>query len=110
MKNTVHIRIPILVLFLCVLGLSFTFLMTKVLAVGDTPIMGDATIVNTSNKVFFSSSIYGANVVISDPDPENGNRRTISGYAWSQDIGWIMFAQSETSGVFVDNATGAVSG
>ena len=110
MKNTVHIRIPILVLFLCVLGLSFTFLMTKVLAVGDTPIMGDATIVNTSNKVFFSSSIYGANVVISDPDPENGNRRTISGYAWSQDIGWIKFTQGETSGVFVDSATGAVSG
>jgi len=60
--------------------------MTKILAVGDTPIMGDATVVNTSNKVFFSSSVYGANVVISDPDPENDNRRTISGYAWSQDM------------------------
>lgn len=110
MKNTVHIRIPILVLFVSVLGLSFTFLMTKILAVGDAPIVGSATVVNTSNKIFFSSTVYGANVVISDPDPANSNRRTLSGYAWSQDIGWIKFTQGETSGVFVDYATGAVSG
>ncbi|HOV29756.1 MAG TPA: hypothetical protein PLD77_01625 [Candidatus Dojkabacteria bacterium] len=81
-----------------------------VLIADQVPIVGSATVVNTSNKVYFSSSEYGANVVISDPDPTNSNRRTISGYAWSEDIGWIMFAQSETSGVFVDNATGAVSG
>jgi hypothetical protein len=81
-----------------------------VFATGATPILGSATVLNTSNLVFFTSEIYGANVVISDPDPANSNIRTISGYAWSQDLGWIEFTAGTTPGVFVDYATGVVSG
>ncbi|KUK77824.1 MAG: Uncharacterized protein XD93_0052 [candidate division WS6 bacterium 34_10] len=84
--------------------------MSKIFAAGATPILGSATVSNTSNLIFFTSEIYGANVVISDPDSNNSNIRTISGYAWSQDIGWIEFTANTTPGVFVDYSTGQVSG
>jgi hypothetical protein len=110
MKNTVRNRPAVLiVLFLVVLSSSL-FFVSKIFATGATPVLGNATVLNTSNLVFFTSEIYGANVVVSDPDPANSNRRTISGYAWSQDIGWIEFTAGTTSGVFVDYETGAVSG
>jgi len=110
MKNTVRIRIPILILFVVVIGITFVLLITNVFALNNTSVLGSATVINTQNKIFFTSQTYGANVVISDPDPENHNKRTISGYAWSQDIGWIKFTQGEEEGVFVDYNTGAVSG
>lgn len=72
--------------------------------------MGSAISINTGNQIYFTSEVYGANVVISDPDSENSNRRTISGYAWSHDLGWIKFTTGETAGVFVDYSTGNVSG
>lgn len=110
MKDTVRIRIPILILFVVVISITFVLLITNVFALNNTSVLGGATVVNTQNKIFFTSEIYNANVVISDPDPENHNKRTISGYAWSQDIGWIKFTQGEEEGVFVDYNTGAVSG
>jgi hypothetical protein len=110
MKDTVRIRpVALIVLFLAVLSSSIFFI-SKTFAAGATPILGSATVLNTSNLVFFTSEIYGANVVVSDPDPANSNRRTISGYAWSQDIGWIEFTANTTPGVFVDYTTGQVSG
>jgi hypothetical protein len=110
MKNTVRVRpVVLIVLFLMILSSSIFFI-SKAFAAGATPILGSATVSNTSNLVFFTSEIYGANVVISDPDPANSNIRTISGYAWSQDIGWIEFTAGTTPGVFVDYSTGAVSG
>ena len=110
MKDTVHIRIPILILFVVVIGITFVLLITNVFALNNTSVLGSATVINTQNKIFFTSQTYGANVVISDPDPEDNNKRTISGYAWSHDIGWIKFTQGETDGVFVEYGTGKVSG
>ncbi|MFA6754668.1 MAG: hypothetical protein WCR68_02395, partial [Candidatus Dojkabacteria bacterium] len=110
MRNTVRIKPAILsLLFLTILSSSLFFI-SKIFATGATPVLGSATVSNTSNLVFFTSEIYRANVVISDPDPGNGNTRTISGYAWSQDVGWIEFTANSTSGVFVDYSTGKVSG
>jgi hypothetical protein len=106
----INIKIPALTLLLfAIMGISIFFL-SRVYATNQTPIKGSATVLNTSNEIFFTSSVYGANVVISDPDPEDENKRTISGYAWSQDIGWIKFTAGESPGVFVDYATGQVSG
>lgn len=110
MKNIAHIKLPTLILFTLVLGSALVLMANRVFALNNTAVLGSATVVNTQNKIFFTSDVYGANVVISDPDSENGNKRTISGYAWSQDIGWIKFTQGETGGVFVDYSTGAVSG
>lgn len=110
MRNSVHLRPTILILLLLVvISSSFVFL-SKVIAADTTPVLGSAVSVNTNNYIFFTSEIYGANVVISNPDPDNSNVRTISGYAWSQDIGWIKFTTGESEGVFVDYATGAVTG
>ncbi len=111
MKRTVRIRPTILLLFILVISLSSFFAINKIFAQGGTTqVLGNATALNTSNLIFFTSEIYGANVVISDPDPADANKRTISGYAWSQDLGWIEFTAVTTSGVFVDYDTGAVSG
>lgn len=111
MKKTVRIRPTILLLFVLVVSLSFSFALNKIFASGESSqVLGNATVLNTSNLIFFTSEIYGANVVISDPDPDNNNVRTISGYAWSQDLGWIEFTAGTTQGVFVDYDTGAVSG
>jgi len=110
MKNTVRVRPEILIVLLIAIFSSSIFFVSKIFATGATPILGTATAVNTSNLIFFTSEIYDANVVISDPDPENSNIRTISGYAWSQDIGWIEFSNIHTSGVFVNYNTGQVSG
>ena len=78
----------------------------------EIEVLGSATVLSTSNHIYFTSDVYGANVVISVPDPENDNRREITGYAWSEDLGWIRFAPEEgqTDGVFVDYDTGVVTG
>ncbi len=91
MKNSVRIRTTILLLFLTVVISSSYIFISKVFALETTPVRGSAVSINTGNAIFFSSEIYGANVVISDLDPDNSNIRTISGYAWSQDLGWIIF-------------------
>lgn len=110
MKKPVRIKIPILtILLISIAGIS-VFLLSRVFATNQTPIMGTATVLNTSNQIFFTSEVYGANVVISDPDPEEDNRRTISGYAWSEDVGWIKFTGGESPGVFVTYANGQVVG
>lgn len=110
MRNTVRVKPAILILLFLTILSSSLFFISKIFAAGSTPILGSATVSNTSNLIFFTSEIYDANVVISDPDSDNGNVRTISGYAWSQDIGWIEFTGNNTSGVFVDYTTGMLSG
>jgi len=110
MKKTVRVKPEISILLVLTILSSSIFFISNIFATGATPILGSATVSNTSNLIFFTSEIYGANVVISDPDPDNNDIRTISGYAWSQDIGWIEFTGNNTPGVFVDYSTGAVSG
>jgi len=111
MRGTARIRSTILILFIAVLSIPFSFAINEIFASGGTSqVLGNAKVLNTSNLIFFNSEIYRANVVISDPNPEDSNKRTISGYAWSQDLGWIEFSAGTTPGVFVDYDTGAVSG
>lgn len=81
------------------------------LGAGSSSIIGQAEIMNTGESLYFDSDIYNSNVVIGDPDPNNNNLRTLSGYAWSADLGWVDFGNSENGGpVVVDYATGALSG
>lgn len=110
MKNTALIRKTMWLFVIFVVSLFSWVFIDRVFASNSTPVLGSAVVLNTGNAIFFTSEIYSANVVISNPDIGNGNIRTISGYAWSQDLGWIKFTQGETPGVFVDYITGAVSG
>jgi hypothetical protein len=58
MKHAVHIRLPILILFAAVLGITFVLMINKVLALNNTAVLGSATVVNTQNKIFFTSDVY----------------------------------------------------
>lgn len=87
--------------------LSFSNL---VFSAGSTKVLGEAQVMNTSGRIYFNEDVFNSNVVISDPDPQDNNKRTISGYAWSDDFGWIKFTSGETSGVFVEYSTGVVTG
>lgn len=53
---------------------------------GETP-----TIVNTGGKLYFNSDVYHSNLVI---DNYNG---LFSGFVWSEDLGWIDFANTGSS-------------
>ena len=55
-----------------------------------------ANVANTGEKIYFDSAVHGANVTISY------STREFSGYAWSEDIGWVNF------GGGVDNPFGPV--
>lgn len=110
MKNTALVRKTIWLFIALIVSLFSWVSLGRVFAANPTPVLGSAVVLNTGNYIFFTSEIYGANVVISEPDAGNSNIRTISGYAWSQDLGWIKFSQGETPGVFVDYTTGNVSG
>lgn len=48
-----------------------------------------ATVLNTDGKVYFSS--YESNVKI------DNSTRLMSGYAWSEDLGWLDFADTDSS-------------
>ena len=112
MKITAHKIIKNTLLLVSTLAL-FTiigYFAPRIFAAGQSNVLGQATVMNTGNKIDFNSTTYASNVVISDPDPGNNNRRTISGYAWSTDIGWIKFTSGETAGVYVAYSTGLVSG
>lgn len=72
---------------------------------GSTPVLGEATFMNSGLIMSFDSATYNSNVVISDPDAGNSNVRTITGWAWSEGFGWIYF-----DSVTVDYASGELSG
>ncbi|MFH1543471.1 MAG: hypothetical protein ABIE03_02965 [Patescibacteria group bacterium] len=66
-------------------------------------ISGTAGVVNTGGTIDFDN--YNSNAVV---DPETG---AISGYVWSQDIGWIDFSNNgEADSVEVNLDDGSVSG
>lgn len=98
-----------LILLLFVLPLLF-FFVQKTFSAGETSVMGYAQSKTTGNLIFLSSDTYGANIKISDPDSNDNNSRIISGYAWSEDVGWIKFTSGETSGVKVVYSTGKITG
>jgi hypothetical protein len=66
-------------------------------------ISGTAGVLNTGGVIDFDN--YNSNAVV---DPETG---AVSGYVWSQDLGWIDFSNNgEAEAVEVDLDSGSVSG
>ena len=67
------------------------FLLSKTIFAGDpTPIRGQASVFNTGGVLDFDDT-YNSSVTVSDPDPGNSNIRTLDGYGWSEDLGWVDF-------------------
>lgn len=83
--------------------LSLLMASTAALA-GDTLSMGGtASVENTGGLIYFDS--YESNVVV---DAETGD---VSGYAWSEDLGWIDFGNNGGDNhVKVDMGSGVVTG
>ncbi|HCC68166.1 TPA: hypothetical protein DEP90_03130 [Patescibacteria group bacterium] len=92
--------------FLVIVPILITAIILSItIFAGDpTPIRGLANMVNTGATLDFTLT-YSSNVTITDPDPGNSNIRTLSGYAWSEDLGWIDF-----TGVTVVYASGDLVG
>lgn len=86
-----------------VIILSFLLLSNKSIALETTPILGTASVINSSNPIYFTSDTYNANVMISEPDLDNNDRIMILGYAWSVDLGWIEFSGENSSGVYIES-------
>jgi hypothetical protein len=98
-------------LLIAFVSFSAVYLAGTARSAGSTSIKGKALVLNTNNYLDFNASPYNSNVTISDPDPDNGNERTLSGYAWSADLGWVEFGSESTNqAVAVDYDTGVVSG
>lgn len=72
---------------------------------------GKANVENTSHSIYFHSDTYNSNVQITSPDSENDNLRKLSGYAWSEDLGWIEFGDDNINpAVEVTYDTGILTG
>ncbi len=68
------------------------FILSKSIFASDpTPIRGSAKAINTGGVLDFSEN-NNSNVTISDPDVNSNNIRTLTGFAWSQDLGWVDFS------------------
>ncbi len=60
-------------------------------------------------KIFIKTTIISLFVLFFSVISANAAQRALSGWAWSDTIGWIQFNPSY-GGVFIDNATGVLSG
>lgn len=93
-----------IVSFISVHLLTSVNLVGKSLAADTSPLSGQAVVVNTGVNLNFSD--YQSNVVI------NNITKVFSGYAWSDDLGWVAFGTVDNPDgpVSFDNITGLVSG
>lgn len=107
MGKLFKIRLIVSVFFL--FFVTFGFLLTNdVHSAGTYPITGKAKVMNTDKYLYFDSTLYNSNVTVSDPVANVG---TMTGYVWSEDLGWIDFGDSDNGGpVTVDYTTGVLSG
>lgn len=82
-------------------GVSFGIISA---AADDIALTGEADSLNGGAKIDFDS--YNSNVVV------NNSTKLFSGYAWSEDLGWIAFgvADNPLGPVSVDGGSGTVSG
>jgi len=112
MNLTAQKRIKNILLIISIFALIpiMGYFTTQVFAAGETDLIGTAQSLNTGNLIYFNSNTNNSNVVISDPDSGNENKRVITGFAWSEDLGWIKFTQGETAGVYVTYSTGDITG
>ena len=79
-----HAHFCLAICFLVVIGIVITSLVRPALASSTVPVTGYATVANTGTNIDFDSS-YGSNVMV-----DNWTHQ-LSGYAWSEDLGWIDF-------------------
>ena len=97
--------------FTLVFGGVFGVLPQIAKAADPTATSGKAKMMNTGEYLYFDAAPYGSNVTVSDPDPGDSNRRTLAGYSWSTDFGWINFGDAVHGGpVKVTYATGDLTG
>lgn len=110
--QTAQSKIKNILIFLSIISILpiIGYFSTKIFAAGQTNVLGMAQVSTTGNFIYFNSPTYNANVVISDPDPDNEDKRQITGFAWSEDLGWIKFTDGETPGVFVTSSNGDITG
>ncbi|OQB05294.1 MAG: Fibronectin type III domain protein [bacterium ADurb.Bin212] len=69
-------------------------------------VSGRATLVNSNGDFNFNSAPYHSNVAIDNIS------KNFTGYAWSEDLGWVAFGSQDNSDgpVAVDQVSGKVSG
>ncbi len=107
-KNYKYVVAGFAVLLILSVGVLFA---TSVRGAGQNAITGQAEVLNTGGYINFGESPYNSNIALSDPDDDNDNIRVFSGYAWSDDLGWLDFGDAEHGGpVTVDYETGEVTG
>lgn len=95
--NKPNLKVMVLCFFGLLLTLAFSY---PALAAEQTAVTGQAEVSNTGGNLDFSNA--KSNVVISNSTNSTDN---FSGYAWSEDLGWVDFGA-----VSVASATHIVSG
>lgn len=99
MKNMLKIRIIVTLLPL----LLATFIVPSATFAASVSLKGTAEVVNTGNSLLFESNNSAVTV-----DTETGN---LSGFVWSEDLGWIDFDNnSGANSAKINLETGVVSG
>ena len=78
----------------------------KALADVLVDVTGTASAVNTGGSIYFDAGVYSSNVKIND------TTHLFSGYAWSNDLGWVDFGTIDNPDgpVSLDPETGLLSG
>lgn len=91
--------------FMVLVFFASAFIFSKAIkAQTEASVQGSAQVLNTSKYLYFTG--YNSNVKI------NKITQEFSGYAWSEDLGWVAFgtADNPEGPVSLDTSTGAVSG
>lgn len=79
--------------FGCALVFTLVSLAYHVFAASSISVSGDivASVLDTGGNIYFDSATYSSNVTI------DYSTREMSGYAWSEDLGWIDFGNSSNN-------------
>ena len=100
MKNILTQNLVVVTVSL-LLGILFAPALTS--AATLTSLTGTAGVLNTGGSLDFDN--FNSNAVV---NPDTG---AVSGYVWSEDIGWIDFSNNQAvNSVYVDLSDGSVSG
>lgn len=98
----------LVVAFLCAQFLVIPIFSTVPIAhaAGSISISGRATITNSNGYLDFNASPYNSNVTA------DKSTRVFSGYAWSEDVGWVAFGTTDNPDgpVSMNAGTGLLSG
>lgn len=97
-------RVAFLVLMSLIIAASGVYFVSA--GSNTTPVTGKATILNSNSDLDFNTSPYHSNVSI------NTDSFNFSGYAWSNDLGWVDFGTTDNSEgpVKLDISNGKITG